>query len=98
MKYVNEIFRLFKAACNSHAKVDGTPSDDNAISLKEDLLNMCLQITFEGTDDGDLSGAIIEEARYKRVNMNGASYDRQLAARKNYNDSIAVNNNLRRAK
>ena len=46
MTSVDDIGRLFKAACDGHANVAGTPSEDDVISFKEDLLNMCLQIAF----------------------------------------------------
>ena len=59
---------------------------------------MCLQIVFKGADTGDLSGAILEDARYKRVSMSRTPYDRQLAARNNYDYSIAVENPLCRSK
>ena len=83
MTPVNNISRLFKAARDSHAKVDGTPPDNDVISFKEDLFNVCLQIAFEGTDVSDPAGAILNDATYKRVNMTGTMYERKLAARKN---------------
>ena len=40
MTSLDDIGRLFKAACDGHANVDSTPSDDDVISFKEDLLNV----------------------------------------------------------
>ena len=59
---------------------------------------MCLKIAFEGMDSSDLSGAILEDARYKRVNMTETYYDRQITARKNYDNNIAINDPIIRAK
>ena len=75
-------------------KVNSTPPNNNFISFKEDLLNVCLQIALAGTDAGDPSRTILEYAHYKRVNMTGTLYDRQLAAQKNYDDSIAVDDTI----
>ena len=70
---------------------DGPPNDDHTLKFKEDLLNMTFQITFEGTDGGDPSGAILSDANYKAANATAVSYDRQLAARANYDVSILDN-------
>ena len=98
MTSVDEVSRLFKAAHDSHVKVYSMPYYDDVISFKEDLLNVCLKISFEGTDVVNPSGAILEDARYKRVNMTGTSYDRQLAARKIYDGRITINDPLCRSK
>ena len=98
MTSVDGIVRLFKAAHYGHMNVDDAPSNDHIISYKEDILNMYLQIVFEGEDTGDLSGAILEDARYKRVSMSRTPYDRQLAARNNCDYSISVDNPLFQSK
>ena len=83
MTSVAEIIRLFQSAANKQSKVDGPPNDDHTLIFKEDLLNVTFQITFEGTDSGDPSGAILSDAKYKAANATAVSYDRQLAARAN---------------
>ena len=55
---------------------------------------MWLQITYERTDAGDPSGAILEDAHYKRVNMAVTLYNWQLAVRKSYDNIIVVDNPL----
>ena len=62
MTYVVKITCLFAEACDNCMKVADTPNDDHVVTFKEDLLNVCLQIAFKGTDDGNPSGAILEEA------------------------------------
>ena len=52
---------------------------------------MTFQITFEGTDSGDPSGATLSDAKYKAANVTAVSYDRQLAAHANYDASILDN-------
>ena len=59
---------------------------------------MTFQIMFEGTDDGDPSGAILSDAKYKASNATAVSYDRQLAARANYDASILDKYPARRSK
>ena len=59
---------------------------------------MTFQITFEGTDSGDPSGAILSDAKYKAANATAVSYDCQLAASANYNASILYNNPACRSK
>ena len=59
---------------------------------------MTFQITFEGTDSGDPSGAILSDAKYKAANVTAVSYDRQLAARANYDVLILDNDLARRSK
>ena len=63
MTSVAEIIRLFQSAADKQSKVDGPPNDDHTLIFKEDLLNVTFQITFEGTDGGDLSGAILSDAK-----------------------------------
>ena len=62
------------------------------------MLNVTFQITFEGTDVGDPSGAILSDADYKAANATAVSYDRQLAARANYDASILDNDPARCSK
>ena len=88
MTSVTEITRLFQSAANKQSKVDGPLNDDHMLKFKEDLLNVTFQITFEGTNMGDPSGAILADAKYKAANTTTVSYDRQLAARANYDASI----------
>ena len=94
MTFVNKIVRLFKAARDRYAKVYGSPSNNNVISFKEYLLNVCLKIAFKRTDAGDPSGAILEDAHYKRVNMNRSLYKQQVATRKFYDNIIAFDDPL----
>ena len=63
MTSVVEITRLFAEAHKNCTKVSGTPNDDHIAALKEELLNVCLQIAFEGTDVSDPSRAILKDAR-----------------------------------
>ena len=63
MTYVVEISRLFVKARNNHTEIAGTPNNDHVVAFKEDLLNVCLQIAFEGTDAGDPYGSILEDAQ-----------------------------------
>ena len=58
-----KITRIFAEARKNQTKVVGTPNNEHVVTFKEDLLNICLQITFEGTNAGDPSGAILEDAR-----------------------------------
>ena len=92
MTSVIEIIRLFQTAADEQLKVDGPLNDDHTLKFKEDLLNVTFQITLEGTDGGEPSGAILSNAKYKAVNATAVSYDRQLAARANYNAYILDNN------
>ena len=62
MTSVVEITRLFVEARDNRTKFSGTPNDDHVVNFKEDLLKVCLQISFEGTESGDPSGAILEDA------------------------------------
>ena len=98
MTSVAEIIRLFQLAADEQSKVDGPPNDDHTLKFKEDILNVTFQITFEGTDGGDPSGAILTNAKYKAANATALSYDRQLAACANYDSSILENDPARRSK
>ena len=98
MTSVAEIIRLFQSAANDQSKVDRPPNDNHTLKFKEDLLNVTLQITFEGTNGGDPSGAILADAKYKAANSTTVSYDRQLAARANYDATIKENDPARRSK
>ena len=91
MTSVAEIICLFQSASDKHSKVDGPPNDDHTLIFKEDPLNATFQITFEGTDSGEPSGAILSNAKYKAANASAVSCDRQLAARANYDASILDN-------
>ena len=91
MTSVAEIIHPFQSAANKQSKVDGPPNDDHTLIFKEDLLNVTFQITFEGTDSGDPSGAILLDAKDKATNATAVSYDRQLTARANYDVSILYN-------
>ena len=59
---------------------------------------MQLLVVSKGTDSGDPSGAILSDATYKATNATAVSYDRQLAARANYNALILDNNPARCSK
>ena len=83
MTSVVEITRLFAKARNNRKKVLGTPNDDHVVTFKEDLLNVCLQIAFEGTDTGDPSGAILEDARYQVAVTTNTPYGCKVAVRAN---------------
>ena len=73
MTSVAEIICLFQSDAGEQSKVDGPPNDDQRLRFREDLLNVTFQITFEGTDDGDPSGAILFDAKYKAVNATAVS-------------------------
>ena len=75
----------------------GTPNDDHVVTFKEDLLKVCLQIEFEGTDTSDPSGAILEDACYQVAVSTSTPYDRQVAARVNYNSNCKTDDPARRA-
>ena len=61
MTSVVKITRLFAEAHDNQTKVASTPNDNHVVTFKEDLLNVCLQIAFEGTNSGDPSGAIFKD-------------------------------------
>ena len=46
-------------------EVDGPLNNDHTLKFKEGLLNVTFHITFEGTDGGDPSGAILADTKYK---------------------------------
>ena len=98
MTSVAEIIRLFQSAADEKSKVDGPPNDNHTLKFKEDLLNVSFQITFEGTDGDDPSGAILADGKYKAVNATAVLYDWQLAARANYDASILENDPARCSK
>ena len=98
MTSVAETIRLFQSAADEQSKVDGPPNDDHTLKFKEDLLNVTFQTTYEGTDGGDPSGAILSNAKYKSANTTAVLYDRQLAAHANYDASILDNDPVRCSK
>ena len=61
MTSVVKITRLFSEARDNRTQVAGTPNDNHVVAFKEDLLNVCLQIAFEGTNSGDPSGAVFKD-------------------------------------
>ena len=79
-----EITCLFAEACDNQTKITGTHNDDYVVTFKEDLLNVCIQIAFEGTNADNPSGAILEDACYQVAVTTNMSYDPQVAARANY--------------
>ena len=95
MTSVVKITRLFVETRNNRAKVAGTPNDDHVFALKEDLLNVCLKISFEGTDASNPSGAILEDARYRVAVATNAPYERQVVARANYDPDLQADNPAR---
>ena len=98
MTSVVEIIRLFAEARDNRTKVTGTSNDDHVVAFKEDLLNVCLQIAFKGTDASNPSGVILEDARYQVAVATNTPYNRQVAARANYDPDFQVENPARRAK
>ena len=95
---VAEIIQLFQSAADEQLKVDGPPNDDHTFNFKENLLNVTFQITFEGTDDGEPSGAILTDAKYKDANATTVLYDRKLAALANNDSTIKENDPTRCSK
>ena len=83
MTYFVKITRLFAEARGNCMRVAGTPNDDRVVAFKEDLLNICLQISFKGTDASDPSGAILEDTRYRFAVATNMPYNCQVAARAN---------------
>ena len=75
MTSVAEIIRLFQLAADEQSKVDGPLKNDHTLKFKEDLLKVTFQTTFEGTDSGDPSSAILANAKYKAANSTTVSYD-----------------------
>ena len=68
MNSVAEIIGVFQLAAKEQSKVNGPPNNNHTLKFKEDLLNGTFQITFEDTDGGDPSGAILVNAKYKAAN------------------------------
>ena len=79
-------------------KKKGTSKKHHVVTFKEDLLNVCPQIAFKGTDVGDPSGAILEDACYQVAVATNTPYDRQVALRANYDPDLQAENPARRAK
>ena len=98
MTSVAENIRMFQSSANEQSKFDRPPNDNHTLKFKEDLLNVTFQIIYEVTDGGDPSGAIFADAKYKAANTTTVSYDRQLAARANYDASILDNDPVRCSK
>ena len=98
MTSVVEITHLFPEARDNHTKVAGTPNDNHIVAFKEDLLNVCLQITFKDTDTGDPSSAILKYARYRFAVATNTPYDRQVAAHANYDPNLQADDPALRAK
>ena len=90
MTYVVEIACLFAEARDNQTKVVGTPNDDHVVKFKEDLLNVCLHISFGDTDAVNPSGAILKDARYQVAVLTSTPYNRQVAARANYDPNLKV--------
>ena len=78
-------------------KKKGTSKKHHVVTFKEDLLNVCPQIAFKGTDVGDPSGASLEDACYQVAVSTSTPYDRQVAARVNYNSNCKTDDPARRA-
>ena len=98
MTSVVKITRLFAEARDNRTKVAGTPNNDHVVAFKEDLLNVCLKIAFEGTNASNPSGAILEDARYRVAVATNAPYERQVVARANYDPDLQEDNIVRRSK
>ena len=94
---VIEIPRLFAETRGNCTKVAGTPNDNHVVAFKEDLLSVCLQIAFKRTNADDPYGAILEDARYCVTITTNTSYNRQVAARANYDPGLQVDEPARRA-
>ena len=98
MPSIVKITRLFAEASNNRKKVSSTPNDDHVVNFKEELLSICLQIAFEGTDTSDPSAAIPGDARYQAAVSTSLPYDHQVAACANYDPNLEVEDPTRRAK
>ena len=98
MTSVVKITRLFAEARDNCTKGTGTPNNNHAVAFKEDLLNVCLQIAFKGTNAGNPSGAILEDARYRVAVATNTPYGCQVVARANYDPNLQVDNPTRHAK
>ena len=93
-----EITRLFAEARENCIKAAGIPNNDHVVTIKEDLLNVCPQIAFEGTDACNPSGAILEDARYWVAIATNTPYNFQVAARANYDPDLQAEDPTGRAK
>ena len=98
MTSVVKITRLFAEARDNRTKVAGTPNNDHVVAFKEDLLNVCLQIASEGTDARNPSGTTLENAHYRAAVAMNTPYERQIAARANYDPDLQEDNIVRRSK
>ena len=98
MTSVVEITRLFAEARDNCTKVAGTSNGEHVVAFKEDLLNVCLQIAFKGADARNPSGAILEDARYRVAVATNVPYNRQVAARANYDPNRQSDDPVRHAK
>ena len=98
MTSVVKITRLFAEACNNRMKVAGTPNKYHVVAFKEDLLKVCIQFAFKGTDVNDPSGAILEDACYWVAVVMNTPYNRRVAARANYDPDLQADDPARRSK
>ena len=98
MTSVVRITRLFAEARNNCMKVAGTLKYNHAVAFKEYLLNICLQIAFEGTNAGDPSGAILEDTCYRVTVASNTPYNRQVVARANFDPDLQSDAPVRHAK
>ena len=92
------IIALFEKGAGAHTMLEGPPTDDSILAIKETLLNTVFQIRFEGTNAGDPSGAILPEDKYMDVNDTEVPYDRQLDARPSYDPNLRDDDPARRSK
>ena len=74
-------------------KEAGDLGNGTGVAFKEYLLNVCLQIAFEGTDDGNPSGTILGDARYRVAVAKNTPYDCQVAARTDYDPNLQAEEN-----
>ena len=73
MTSITEIICLFQSTADDQSKVNRPPNDDLTLKFKEYLLNKTFQITFEGTNGGGPSSAILADAKYKAENATTVS-------------------------
>ena len=92
MTSVVKLTRLFAEARDNRTKVSGTPNYDHIFTFKEDLLNVCLQIAFEGTNVGDPSVPILDYSRYQFDFLTTTTYDRHVAACVNCDPNLEADN------
>ena len=98
MTSVVKITCLFAEARDNCTKVSGTPKDNHVVAFNDDLLNVCLQIDFKGTDAGNYSGAILKDFRYRVAFATNIPYVRQVAAHVNYDPYLQAYDPARRGK